>query len=279
MNPLTLSAPAKINLSLRVLGKRPDGFHEIDSLMTQLPGLADELVFTSAPEFGFSCDDPTLPTGGSNLVVKAAEAFAAESGIRPRCHIALAKRIPHAAGLGGGSSDAAAALTGLDRFHETGMNAETLGKLAASLGSDVPFFLQSGAARSTGRGEIIKAATAPAGLPVVLLKPSFGVDSAWAYAHWQDSTALPGVRHEAQTVGDLTLVNDLERPVFAKFIFLAELKHWLLDRAEVAAALMCGSGSTMMAVLHDAGAAPAVIAAARHELDPVLWAWSGTTAK
>jgi 4-diphosphocytidyl-2-C-methyl-D-erythritol kinase len=114
---------------------------------------------------------------------------------------------------------------------------------------------------------------------VVLLKPAFGVDTAWAYTHWQDSTSLPGIRHEAQAIGGLTLVNDLERPVFSKFIFLAELKHWLLDRAEVAAALMCGSGSTMLAVLTDPGAAAAVIAAARHELDPILWAWSGSIGK
>lgn len=276
MTPLTIAAPAKVNLSLRVLGRRGDGFHDIDSLMVKLPGLADQLEFGPADAFGFSCDDPSLPTDGGNLVVRAAEAYAAAAGIECRCRIALAKRIPHAAGLGGGSSDAAATLIGLDRLHDGLLGPDRLAMLAAGLGSDVPFFLAPGAARCTGRGERIEPASAPS-LPLLLLKPAFGVDTAWAYSRWQDATPLPGVRYETQQCGELTLVNDLECPVFQKFIFLAELKHWLLARSEVTAALLCGSGSTLLAILRQPDAAPTVIAAARQELDPELWAWSGTT--
>jgi 4-diphosphocytidyl-2-C-methyl-D-erythritol kinase len=276
MTPLTIAAPAKVNLFLRVLGKREDGFHDIDSLMVKLPGLADQLEFAPADAFGFGCDDPALPTDSGNLVVRAAEAYAAAAGIECRCRIALTKRIPHAAGLGGGSSDAAATLIGLDRLHDGLLGPDRLAGLAAGLGSDVPFFLAPGAARCTGRGERIEPATCPS-LPLLLLKPAFGVDTAWAYSRWQEATPLPGVRYEAQQSGELTLVNDLECPVFQKFIFLAELKHWLLARSEVTAALLCGSGSTLLAVLRDADAAPVVIAAARQELDPELWAWCGAT--
>lgn len=277
MTPFTLSAPAKINLALRVLGKRADGFHDIDTLIVKLPGLADRLEFIGAPEFGLVCDDATLPADDSNLVVKAAQAYAAAAGIRLRCRISLTKSIPRAAGLGGGSSDAAATLLGLNRLHENLLSPEDLATLAAGLGSDVPCFLTPGATRCTGRGERIEPAPDPAPIPVLLLKPDFGVDTVWAYSHWRESTPLPGIRHDPQTWNSLTLANDLERPVFGKFIFLAELKQWLLDRAEVAAALLSGSGSTMFAILRDPDAAQAVIAAARHELDPVLWAWSGHT--
>lgn len=279
MNPLTIQAPAKINLSLRVLGKRPDGFHEIDSLMVKLPGLCDEVTITPADEFAFSCDDAALPTDESNLVIKAARAFGAATGLPLACGISLAKRIPHSAGLGGGSSDAAATLVGLDRFFETDLGDAALSKLAASIGSDVPFFLLPGAARITGRGETVEPSDVPSGLPVVLLKPSFGVDTAWAYSRWQGAVPLPGIRYDAQSLGGLTISNDLELPVFAKFVFLAELKNWLLERAEITAALMCGSGSTLFGILRDPAGAADVIAAARHELDPVMWSWSGTTGK
>jgi 4-diphosphocytidyl-2-C-methyl-D-erythritol kinase len=277
MTSLILSAPAKINLSLRVAGKREDGFHSIDTLMVKLPGLADRLELTPAAAFSFTCSDPDLPGGEDNLVVRAARAYAAAAGVELRGQLALTKVIPHAAGLGGGSSDAATALVGLDRLYGELLDSGRLREIAASLGSDVPFFLTEGAARCTGRGEIIDAVAPPRSLPVLLLKPDFGVETAAAYARWQDSSPLPGVSYEEQTHGGLTLVNDLERPVFAKFYFLAELKQWLLGRNEVAAALMSGSGSCVFAILHDLATAPTVAAAARQELDPELWSWSGLT--
>ena len=106
MITFNLQAPAKLNLSLRVLGKRDDGFHEIDTLMVKLPGLADELEFSQADEFSFKCDDPSVPGDEGNLVVKAVRAYESAAGISCRCAISLKKTIPHGAGLGGGSSDA-----------------------------------------------------------------------------------------------------------------------------------------------------------------------------
>lgn len=278
MSPLVLSAPAKINLSLRVLGKRDDGFHEIDTLMIRLPGLADRLEFSAAPEFCFTCDDPSLPIDEGNLVVRAVRAYEQAAGCSSRHALHLTKVIPHGAGLGGGSSDAAAALRGLDQLHGGRLDPSELHAIAASLGSDVPFFLGGAAARCRGRGEQLEAADPPAQLRVLLLKPSFAVATPDAYRRWIGSRELPGVSYDPQEISGLSLINDLERPVFAKHRFLAEVKAWLMARDETAAALLCGSGSTMFAVLREGADAIALAKAARHELDPGLWHWTGTTA-
>jgi len=277
MNTLTLLAPAKLNLSLRVLAKRADGFHEIDTLMVKLPGLADQLEFRDNPGFSFLCDDPDVPGDDRNLVVKAVSAYAAAAGITCGCAITLKKAIPHGAGLGGGSSDAAATLLGLDQFHAGKLGAARLHELATVLGSDIAFFLTPGAARCMGRGEIIEPLPSPPALRVLLLKPSFGVPTPDAYGRWSESRELPGVCYAAQEIAGVSLVNDLERPVFGKHRVLAELKQWLLERRETAAALLCGSGSTVFAVLHPDADAEALAKCARHELDPGLWHWSGTT--
>lgn len=277
MTPTTLSAPAKLNLSLRVLGQRDDGFHAIDTLLVKLPGLADTLEFAPADDFAFTCDDPDLPAGEDNLVSKAARAFFQAADVAPRGHIHLAKRIPSAAGLGGGSSDAAATLMALNRLHDEPLPPARLAELAATLGSDVPFFLCEGAARCTGRGEVVAAVPAPPALEVLLLKPEFGVATASAYANCLTARPLPGISYDPQEHEGITFVNDLEHAVFRKFLILAEIKQWLLNRAEVAAALLCGSGSTLFAVLKDPASAATLITASRQELDPKLWTWSGTT--
>ncbi|MES2922461.1 MAG: 4-(cytidine 5'-diphospho)-2-C-methyl-D-erythritol kinase [Verrucomicrobiota bacterium] len=277
MKTFTLQAPAKLNLSLRVLGKCDDGFHEIDTLMVKLPGLADELLFCETEEFSFKCDDSSVPGNDENLVVKAARAFESAAGISCRCSISLKKLIPHGAGLGGGSSDAAMTLLGLNRLHDHPLGVETLHELAASLGSDIPFFLTTGAARCTGRGEKIEPVPSPPAMRVLLLKPSFGVETPDAYKRWKQSFKISGISYSPQEVQDISLVNDLERPVFEKHRFLAELKQWLLGRRETTAALMSGSGSTVFAILRDESDANALAAAARAELDPGLWHWSGFT--
>lgn len=271
MSPLTLHAPAKLNLSLRVLAKRDDGFHEIDTQMVKLPGLADEIQFTPAAGFSFRCDDPSVPGGEGNLVVMAVRAYEAATGISCKYEVFLKKVIPHGAGLGGGSSDAATTLLGLNRLHDFALGVRPLTELAGKLGSDIPFFMTSGAARCTGRGEQIEPTPSPPVLPVLLLKPDFGVATPDAYRRWSESRELPGISYAAQNLPGLTLVNDLERPVFEKHRFLAELKQWLLERQETVAALMSGSGSTVFAVLKEGADAEALARSARHELDPGLW--------
>ena len=273
--PLVIDAPAKLNLSLRVLRKRDDGFHELDTLMVRLPGLCDQLSFTPAEEDAFSCNDPGVPVDGSNLVLKALAAYRAASGFTQPLAIHLEKRVPHGAGLGGGSSDAAATLSAVDRLNGDALGTERLMEIAATIGSDIPFFLGPPAARATGRGEKIEAAGEPPELPVLLLKPNFGVATPDAYKRWSASKELPGISYAPQVFPWGELVNDLERPVFEKHLFLAEAKAWLLGRPEVAGALMSGSGSTIFAVLKADEPATALIDAARAELDPTLWAWQG----
>ncbi len=277
MNTLCLSSPAKLNLSLRVLLKREDGFHEIDTLMVKLRGLADQIEIKKSSEFHFQCDDPGLPCGEDNLIVKAVRAFELATKTNVRCSISLQKVIPHGAGLGGGSSNAASTLLGLNEFYDSPLRLQELHQIAASLGSDIPFFLIPGAARCSGRGEIIDAVPPPPTLRVLLLKPAFSVATPDAYKCWEQSEEIVGVRYGMQNCLGINFENSLERPVFEKHRFLAELKEWLLDRRESGTALMSGSGSVVFAVLNDDADAEALAASARAELDPSLWHWTGFT--
>jgi 4-diphosphocytidyl-2-C-methyl-D-erythritol kinase len=270
---MQLFAPAKINLSFRILRRREDGFHEIETLMAPI-SLEDELTIEpneSGNGLEFSSDDPSLSSGNDNLVVRAARSFFAEINEKPRVQIALQKKIPHGAGLGGGSSDAASTLLGLNQFHGGRVAPARLTNLAAALGSDVPFFLVRSAARCRGRGELVERVEPLPPLPLLLLKPEFGVPTPWAYSRWNDSRELPGIDYAVQKVGELVLENDLERPVFEKYLFLARMKGWLRAQPEVVAALLSGSGSTMFAVLREAAAADELANRARENLDQTLW--------
>jgi 4-diphosphocytidyl-2-C-methyl-D-erythritol kinase len=270
-----LLAPAKVNLSLRVLSRRDDGFHEIDSLIAPI-SIFDRLHFELRDEGGleFSCDDPSLPTTEDNLVVRAVRLFCGEIGLEPQLSIRLEKQIPHGAGLGGGSSDAAITLVALNQLFQTELPSETLLSMAADLGSDVPFFVQGRVARMRGRGEKLETVDFPHRLPLLLIKPPFGVPTPWAYKQWRDSRELPGINYgpQAQPWGEM--VNDLERPVFQKHLLLPTLKQWLLKQPEVAGALMSGSGSTVFALLHELSAGLLWVNASARSLAPrcgVIW--------
>ena len=273
---MEIAAPAKINLWLRVLGRREDGFHEIESLFLPLD-LADRLKIerTDSPDMAFSCDDPALPAGEDNLVVKAARLFRERTGVTGGVRILLEKRIPQGAGLGGGSSDAAAALRGLNELFAAGLGEPALLEMAAALGSDVPFFISARPAICRGRGERIEPCDFSQKLPLLLLKPPFAVETPWAYRQWRDARELPGISCAEQTFAWGRLVNDLERPVFEKFIFLAHLKQWLLAQSEVAGALMSGSGSTVFAVLRAAEKAGPLAERARAKFGETLWTHAG----
>jgi len=262
-------ARAKVNLFLRVLRRREDGFHEIETSMAPIT-LCDSLEIEPANEFEFQCDEPAL-AGEDNLVVRATRLFFSETNREPKVRLTLRKEIPHGAGLGGGSSDAAAALRGLNRFFDAGLSRERLSTLAAQLGSDISFFVNETAAICRGRGEIVTPAALPEPLSLLLLKPEFGVPSSWAYSRWQATREVAGEIYRPQKFGDIAFVNDLERPVFKKFVFLAQLKTWLLKQTEVSAALMSGSGSTIFAVLRSNVAGDLVAERAKSELDPGLW--------
>ena len=273
---MQLLAPAKINLSFEIKGRRADGFHEIETLMAPI-SLADRLAIERAGDdaaIRFSCDDPSLPGGDDNLVVRAAKLFRERTKITGGITMSLEKKIPHGAGLGGGSSDAASTLLGLNEIFETNLSEDELLQLAAELGSDVPFFIVRSAAVCRGRGEIVEPTALEPKLNLLLLKPDFGVPTPWAYGRWKDARKLPGVDYSPQELNGIRFVNDLERSVFEKFVFLARLKTWLRQQPEVAVSLMSGSGSTMFAVLHNGAGAEPLVDRAHAEIDPALWSCS-----
>jgi 4-diphosphocytidyl-2-C-methyl-D-erythritol kinase len=222
-------ARAKINLSLRVVRRREDGFHEIDTRMALIT-LADTLELTlgpvGSPAYALTCSDPSVPTDGANLVLKAAMALGERYQLPP-LSFHLEKRVPHGAGLGGGSADAATALLMINEACQLHAPLSVLAEVAASFGSDIPFFLYGTCCDCTGRGETITPVVPPPpALPVLLIKPPFGVPTPWAYSQWRDSREIPGIDYGPQTINGVTLVNELERPVFAKYLVLADVKTW-----------------------------------------------------
>ena len=272
---LVLSAPAKVNLTLRVVGKREDGFHELETLMVPVPALADTLTFTPAEHYTLTCDTPGVPLDESNLVTKAVRAYEAAAGITVTHQIALQKRIPHGAGLGGGSSDAATTLLGLNQLYNTALRFPQLHTLATALGSDVPFFLYQSPCMCRGRGELIEPLDAAAAFTLCLLKPAFGVSTPDAFKRWKTSRPLAEVPYAPQHGPYGPMFNDLERPVFEKHLFLAQCKQWLLQQPEVQVAQMSGSGSTMLAVVSNITEGQALLERAKAELDPTLFTWCG----
>ena len=268
---MQILAPAKINLSLKILGRRNDGFHELDTLIAPI-SLYDELRIDKGRHgIKFSCDDPSVPQDDDNLAVRAANAFFKTTKIKPAISIELKKKIPHGAGLGGGSSDAASVLLALNELFESRLSREALNEMAEPIGSDVPFFLFRSAALCKGHGEMVSPVKLNREFSILLLKPAFAVSTAWAYSRWQHSREIPGIRYEAQEFAEQAFVNDLERPVFEKFVCLARLKIWLVSQSEVGAALMSGSGSTMFAVMRANADADSVAKRAKGALDPELW--------
>ena len=229
-----MKAYAKINWALRVTGKRPDGFHNIETLF-QTISLSDDLTFERSDRLSLTCDDPTIPIDETNLIVRAAKAI----GATARIH--LQKRIPAGGGLGGGSSDAAAVLREFNRKDPA---------IALSLGSDVPFFLEGGTAYATGRGETLTPLLRVAPVPLLLLVPAERVLTAQAYGMLRRFSPPLGLdRYRAMIDDDLLdhateLINDFEDAIFANFPHLHALKTRLYE-AGAAWAAMSGSGSTI----------------------------------
>lgn len=246
---MTIQAPAKVNLALRILARREDGYHEIETLMVPV-SLADEIEITVVAGQGIkmTCDAPDIPVGPDNLVWRAAETFQRQTGQTFSTTIALRKKIPHGAGLGGGSSNAAAVIKALNQIRKTGLSEKELEEMAATLGSDVPFFIRCHPAICRRRGEQIAPAPIIPPTNLLLLNPPFPISTAWAYQTWKPGKSPPG-----QPFGSIELVNDLEIPVFKKYLLLPAIKEWLLAQKEVSAALMTGSGSTLFAILRQKG--------------------------
>jgi 4-diphosphocytidyl-2-C-methyl-D-erythritol kinase len=230
---LVSAAHAKLNLSLAITGRRPDGFHELVSLVATID-LADTLTLDVSRPLGLTCDDASLPVDGTNLVLKAAAAYVKRRPSAPTGHFHLTKKVPHGAGLGGGSSDAAAALRLLDQASGDPLGLEVLESLAAEVGSDCPFFVRGQAVIMRGRGERLEilpaaARAALAGRKVVLVKPPFGIPTPEAYGLLAKAGKYrPSAQAEAelaawiaQPASDPSVMgNDLAAPVFAKYLAL-----------------------------------------------------------
>ena len=262
-------SPCKVNLLLNILGRRADGFHELETVF-QPVALCDELTFEPAPNgLSLSCNDKSLPADSHNLVFRAAEKFFAAAKISGGVKIHLEKKIPMAAGLGGGSGNAATTLLALNELFRTPLAAQKLFEIAASLGSDIPFFLQDKPALAVGRGEKIKPLDnfpALAGKAFLLIHPGFGISTPWAYQNLARFPAvLNGQPGRAQKliallqIGDLSsasaeFYNSLEAPAFEKFPILQLFKEFLPANGALAA-LMSGSGSTTFAICENTAAA------------------------
>lgn len=250
---MDVRAHAKINVGLRVTGKRADGYHDIETIF-QTIALHDALTFAKSDALTLTCDDPSVPLDETNLVLRAARAAGA-----PPVAIALQKRIPAGGGLGGGSSDAAATLRALGRADAA---------VALSLGSDVPFFLRGGTAYATGRGERLTPLPSLAGIPLILVFPPERVGTAQAYASLRRFSPPLGIERVRRMIDDdllshaTELINDFEEPVFAALPHLASIKTRLYELGARWAA-MSGSGSTMVGAFRDAAARDAALAQLR----------------
>jgi len=266
-------APAKINLNLRVLERNAaTGYHDIETWMAPI-SLADDLraELTATPGIQLTCSDPELETGSGNLAWRAAEVFLGEIRSGGGARIELRKNIPHGAGLGGGSSDAAAVLKALNTQAGHPLGATELENLGASLGSDVPFFIRGQAAMARGRGEILEPRPLTNPLDLLLLKPPFPVETAWAYRQWSEKKFCPAAWTAPQLHEGLEIYNDLERAVFAKYLLLPAMKQWLLEHSLVSAASMSGSGSCLFAILRDPRGADDLAAEAKSMFGQTLW--------
>ena len=255
LDDVVVWAPAKVNLYLEVLGKRPDGYHAIETLMITV-GLFDTLVFRDDPsgQVDLTCSDPALSTGPENLVVRATRLLQGRTGCTRGCRIRLIKRIPMAAGLAGGSTDAAATLLGLNTLWNLGLDPEALAKLGGALGSDVPFFFHAPAAWCTGRGEIVSAVPVASRFDLVLLCPSFGMPTAQVYR----GVTVPGKPQSGDAIraalsrGDIAeigqrLFNRLQEPAVRLDSIIGEYYKRLAALAP-AGQLMSGSGSSLFAL-------------------------------
>lgn len=256
---LTIEARAKVNLTLDILGKRTDGYHEVEMVMQSLD-LSDSLTFRRQ-EAGITLlsNVPGLPEDARNLVYQAAELLKRRFGVQEGIFIEITKRIPIAAGLGGGSSDAAAALVGLNEYWNLGLKPDVLCALGARIGSDVPFCIEGGTMLARGRGEILERLAPLPSCHIVLAKPQASVSTAWVYQKYRPEKVgshpdTKGIMHCLQR-GDLAgvcarLSNVLESVTVEKYEEIAALKKRMRDLG-AEASLMSGSGPTVFAVTPD----------------------------
>ena len=282
---LEIKSPCKVNLLLNILGRRADGFHELETVLHPVK-VWDQLTLARGGHgVELSCSDEKLPTDSQNLVHRAATTFLAAAKIGEGVTIHLEKKIPLAAGLGGGSGNAATTLLALNELFHQPLAPTKLGELAASLGSDVPFFLQNKPALATGRGEKIQELDFFPALhdkAFLLIHPGFGVSTAWAYQalgrHPAALNGRPGRARElisslqtghGPAVAD-GFYNSLEAPVLEKYPVLALFQDFLRAHGALAA-LMSGSGSTTFAIVENVAAGETLVEQFKAKFGDTAW--------
>ena len=262
-------SPCKVNLILNILGKRADGFHELETVM-QPVNVCDEMTFErSGASLQLTCNNPELPCDAKNLVHRAATAFFAAVNITDGVRIHLQKNLPLAGGIGGGSANAAVTFTALNELFSSPLSLGKLHELAATLGSDVPFFLYDKPALATGRGEKVRTLEnfpALKGKAFFLVHPGFGISTPWSYQNLarfpkdQNGTAgraeklVTALRTDNWDAIRADLYNSLEAPAFDKFPILQLYKEFLCENGALVS-LMSGSGSTTFAIMENLAAA------------------------
>ena len=283
---LEKASGCKVNLLLNILGKRADGYHELETVMQPVP-LCDQMTFDrTGTGIQLSCSDPRLPINAKNLVVQAANLFAKTAGLAAGegIRIHLQKNIPVAAGLGGGSGNAAITLLALNELFDHPLPVAKLEELAAALGSDIPFFMQSKPALATGRGEIIQPLDSfPAlhGVWFVLVHPGFGISTPWAYQQLANfPAAVNGTPGRAQRLIALLqtnlkaaapeFFNALEAPALRKYPLLELFQEFFRDNG-ASATLMSGSGSATFALTPSRDAAETMLEKFSAKFGPNFW--------
>ena len=250
---ITVEGNAKINLTLDILGKRPDGYHEVAMVMQSI-NLHDTLTLSKIPSgIELTLDVPGLEADERNLAWRAARLLLDGEGVKGGVRIALTKRIPIAAGLAGGSADAAAVLRGVNALYELGLTQAELCAYGAKLGSDIPFTIVGGTMLATGRGEVLEALDPVPPFWVVLAKPKISVSTAWAYKHYDeqgaeqhpDNAAIIQAIAKCDRAGIASLLcNVLERVTIKQYPVIAQYKEWMMEKGALAS-MMSGSGPTV----------------------------------
>ena len=252
MDTLTLSSPAKINFGLNIISKRPDGYHNIETIFYPIK-LHDEIALKRSDSFTFKCNIKTLSTGRDNLIVKTLNILRVYSGHEFKVDVFLKKNIPIGAGLGGGSSNAATILIGINSMFNLNMSPEDFFSMAVKLGSDVHFFLDPKPKFAEGKGEILKVIDFNIKYPILIVNPGIHVSTQWAYSKVIPEKPVKnlysfienGFENFSQLNGIVT--NDFEKIVFDKFPEIKKIRDNLY-RLGAELALMTGSGSTLFGI-------------------------------
>lgn len=280
MKQIIIRAYAKINIGLNIVRKRRDGYHDIDTIM-QTISLADEVFLEKKPGISISCTDPTIPTDNTNTAYKAALSYFKKAGIdysKTGVSILIKKKIPSEAGLGGGSSDAAAVLKGLNNYYGTNYGPTIMRELALDIGSDVPFFIEGGTMRALGRGEKLTSINSFNGFDLVIVMPDETVSTAYAYSMFSSNAAVthPDMDIIENAVNEKNtaklrkfLGNTFEGLVFPSKPTIKKARHDILKTGAIAAS-MTGSGAAVYGIYKSTEDAQSAFSVLGHHYDAYI---------